>query len=547
MDIGASPQLILPILDQVSHLPQNLGWFQFVQWDGVHWVPLSNHEANPDFTFRESLFFAINVVANHLHWVLMGVIIGMIIGVIPGMGGVVALTIILPFTLGLEQFEAFTLMAAAVGATTFSGSISAILINTPGSSSNAATLIDGYPLTQKGESASAIGASALSSASGAVLATTIFIIMIPVMIEIVLLFGPPQVFWIVLFAIIIIPLLVADDPFYGILTALFGSLVAFIGTAPRTAQPRFTMGLIELRGGVTLVAMLIGFFAIAEILRVSSLDRNTVVDFERVEITGSKIEGMREVIKYKWLWLRCSIIGLIVGAIPGAGGSAAAFVAYAHGIQTASERHLFGKGAIEGVIAPESANDAKDGGQLFPTLGLGIPGSGSMAVFLAAMLMHGIFPGPRVLSAQTELVIVIALSLLLSNVLTSVIGILVADQLTKILKIPIPLLLTFITILSFAAVFIVRNSVLDLVTVMVFAGFGLILIYLGINRIPFLIAFILASILEANFWLAAQFGHNRLFEVFFTGTINQILIVLFVLSIVLYIVPVKEGLVRRLS
>lgn len=547
MGIVAHAEFIIPLLDVVGHSTDFWGGFHPLQLDTLQWFPLSNHEANPDFTFRQSFRFAVNVVITHIHWVLLGVIFGMLIGIIPGMGGVVALTILLPFTLRLNQFQAFTLMAAAVGATTFSGSITAILINTPGTSSNAATLIDGYPLTQRGKSASAIGASALSSASGAVLAASIFIVMIPVMIDLVLLFGPSEIFWIVLFAIIIIPLFVADNPFYGILTALVGGLVAFMGTAPQTAQPRFTFGLIELRDGVTLVAMLIGFFAIAEILRVASLERNTVVDFERVEITGSRIEGMKEVIKYKWLWLRCSLIGLVVGAIPGAGGSAAAFVAYAHGIQSATERDQFGKGAIEGVIAPESANDAKDGGQLFPTLGLGIPGSGSMAVFLGAMLMHGIFPGPRVLSAQTELVIIIALSLLISNVLTSVIGITVADKLTELLRIPIPLLLTFISILAFAAVFIVRNSVVDLITVMIFAAFGLVLIHLGINRIPFLIAFILAAILERNFWLAVSFGHGRIFEVFFTGTVNLVLITLFALSILFYAAPVKKAVIRILA
>ena len=542
MDLGALSTLV--VLDHLGHLQ----WFgASLPLDAVDWVPLTSHEANPDFTFRESFVFAVDVVVRHLHWVVLGVVFGMLIGTIPGMGGVVALTILLPFTLSLDQFQAFTLMAAAVGATTFSGSITAILINTPGTSSNAATLIDGYPLTQKGESASAIGASAVASASGAVLANILFIALIPVMIEIVLLFGPPEIFWIVLFAIIVIPLLVADNALYGILTAFLGALVAFIGTAPQTAQPRFTFGLLELRSGVTLVAMLIGFFAIAEILRVASLDRNTVIDFETVKLTGSKLKGMKAVVKYKWLWFRCSVIGIVVGAIPGAGGSAAAFVAYAHGIQSASEKHLFGKGAIEGVIAPESANDAKDGGQLFPTLGLGIPGSGSMAVFLGAMLMHGIFPGPRVLSDQTELVIIIALSLLLSNVLTSLIGITVADRLTELLRIPIPILLTFISILAFAAVFLVRDSVLDLVTVMVFAAFGLVLIHLGINRIPFLIAFILAAILEHNFFLAMSFGHGRVFETFFTGPVNVALIALFAISMLLYATPVGQVITDRLS
>lgn len=540
MDFIIQEPGLLLFLEQIWHLFASSGGNGLLSSGLLDVLPMTNHEPFPDHTFRESFVFAIGVVASHIHWVILGVIVGMIIGTIPGMGGVVTLTIMLPFTLGLTQYQAFTMMAGGVGATTFSGSITAILINTPGTSSNAATLIDGYPMTQQGKSATAIGASALSSAAGALLATAVFLSLIPLMIDLVLLFGPPEVFWIVLWAIIVIPLLVADNPLYGILTALLGALVAFIGTAPQTAEPRFTFGVTFLQGGVELVAMLIGFFAIAEILRVASLERNTIVDFDRVEVTGSKVEGMREVIKHRWMWLRCSLIGLVVGAIPGAGGSASAFVAYAHGIQSAKEKEKFGKGAIEGVIAPESANDAKDGGQLFPTLGLGIPGSGSMAVFLGAMLVHGIFPGPRVLDAFTELVIVIALSLLISNILTSIIGIALAEQLTDLLKIPVPLLLTFITILAMASVYIVRVSIIDLAIVMIFAAFGLVLIHLQISRIPFLIAFILASILEHNFWLAVEFGHGRMVEIFFTGTLNMILVTLFALSLVFYTFPVRD-------
>lgn len=487
----------------------------------------------------EQIKFALNVVVNHIHWVVIGVVAGMLVGTVPGMGGTVTLVILLPFTFGMTQFQAFTMLSAAVGATTFSGSLTAILINTPGTSSNAATLIDGYPMTQKGESATAIGASALSSATGALLAGSMFILLIPFMIQVVLLFGPPQIFWIVMFAIVIIPLIVADKPLYGIVTALLGALVAFIGVAPQTAEPRFTYGFIRLQDGVTLVAMLIGFFAIAEILRIASLERNTIVDFENVDITGSRLDGLQEVFKNKFLWFRCSIIGLIVGAIPGAGGSAAGFVAYAHAIQSDGGSN-YGEGNVRGVIAPESANDAKDGGQLFPTLGLGVPGSGSMAVFLAAMIMHGIFPGPRVLIEETNLVLVIAISLLLSNVLTSIIGLSLAEGFTKILKIPVPLLLTFIVSLAMAAVFIDRGSVLDFWIAMVFTAFGLVLIYLKISRIPFLIAFILASVLEHNYHLAMQFGNGKVYEVFFTGGLTRLLIGIFAVSLIALVAPVDK-------
>lgn len=480
---------------------------------------------------------ALGIVANNIGYVLLGVITGMVIGTIPGMGGVVAVTILLPFTLELDPFQAFAMLSGAVGATTFSGSLTAILINTPGTSSNAATLIDGYPLTQKGESAMAITVSAISSATGAILAGIIFIAAIPLMIELVLLFGPSEIFWIVLFAIIVIPIMVATNPLYGILTAGMGAMFAFVGTSPQVAEPRFIFGTDTLLSGIPLLAMLIGFFAIAEIVRLSSLGRNTVVDFDKVNIEGSKIAGVKAVLEHKWLWLRCSLIGLIVGAIPGAGGSSAGFVAYAHAIQSSDHKGDFGKGIIEGVLAPESANDAKDGGQLFPTLGLGIPGSGTMAVFLGGLIMHGIFPGPSLLTSETHLVLVIAISIIISNISTSIIGIVLAKQFTRLLKVPIPLLLTAIVVLSLTAVFIVRNEFLDVGLALFFAVLGIILIRLEISRIPFLIAFILAGIMEVHYQLALQYVDGGAYEAFFMGDLNRILLVLFLLSIFFLVVP----------
>ena len=227
-----------------------------------------------------NLSLAASVVASNWMYLMIGILAGMILGTIPGMGGTVTMTILLPFTLALAPREAFVMLSGGVGATTFSGSITAILINTPGTSSNAATLIDGYPMTQQGESETAITISALSSALGAVLAASIFILAIPLMIQVVLLFGPSEIFWIVMFAIVIIPFVVADRALFGILTAGLGALTAFVGVSPQTAEPRFTFGIPILNEGIELIAMLIGFFAIAEIVRIASLGRNTIIDFD---------------------------------------------------------------------------------------------------------------------------------------------------------------------------------------------------------------------------------------------------------------------------
>jgi putative tricarboxylic transport membrane protein len=290
---------------------------------------------------------------------------------------------------------------------------------------------------------------------------------------------------------------------------------------------------------VPILAPLVGLFALAEIFRLATLNQETVVP-EGLKIEGNRIDGLREVFKHKWLWLRCSVIGLIVGAIPGAGGASSSFIAYGHAVQSAKDKADFGEGRIEGVIASESANDAKDGGQLFPTLGLGIPGSGSMAVFLAALLSQGILPGPRLLVEETHLIIVIALSLLLSNILTSIVGLTFTDTFTKILEVPVNRLLPAITVLALASALVVRNNTFDVWLTLVFAVLGVILIYLDISRIPFIIAFILGTILEQNYYLAIAYAGGDIYEALFTGQLNLILITIFVLTVASILLPLSH-------
>lgn len=487
---------------------------------------------------------AFGIFVSNLPWVFVGVLVGMFLGILPGMGGVVTLVLLLPITLSMDKFQAFALLSGGLGATTFTGSVTGILINTPGTSSNAATVIDGYPMTQRGEAATALGASAVSSAAGAIVAIALFLLSLPVLLDIALLFGPSEVFWLVIGALLVIPFMVGDKPLAGIATAGLGLIMTFIGRAPQTAETRFAFGQTELFDGIPILAPLIGLFALAEIFRLASINQKTIVP-EHVEMTGSRLKGVKAVFKHKWLWLRCSIIGLIIGAVPGAGGASSSFIAYGHAVQSASDTDGFGEGRVEGVIAPESANDAKDGGQLFPSLALGIPGSASMAVFLAGLLAHGMFPGPRTLIDEMPLVIVVALSLVTSNILTSIIGYTFVNQFTKLLRIPVQRLLPAITVLALAAAFIGRNQAADVTITLLFAIFGAILIFVDVSRVPFLIAFVLGVLLEQNFYLAEQFAAGDIYEGFFTGWLNQLLIAVIAVTVISILLP--DGFFQRVK
>jgi len=477
---------------------------------------------------------AIWILGDNVLWLFLGVIAGMALGIIPGMGGVVTLTIILPFTLGMNPNQAFIVLSAALGAVSFSGSISAILINAPGTGGNAATLLDGYPMAQKGKAAEAIGASASASAGGAIIGIMFFFVMIPFVIDVALLFGASEIFWLVILGLSIVPLVAGERVLAGLAMGGFGLLLSFVGQTSTTGEYRFTFELPLLFDGLGLIPPLVGLFALAEMVKLASSDEGLVPD--KIEVSGSKFDGVKEVVRHKWLFLRCSTIGMIVGAIPGIGATVATFIAYGHAVQSSDNQDEFGDGRAEGVIATESANDSKDGGQLFPTLGLGIPGSASTAVLLGGFIIHGITPGPRLLQEELDLMLVIVFALLFSNILTSLIGITFTGVFTRVQQVSISRLFPTIIILALVATFVLRNNFGDMFLALIFGAIGLVLMYLNISRIPIIIALILGSILERNYFLAIRLADTGPLQAFFSGWLNQLLILIILVSALLPIV-----------
>lgn len=483
---------------------------------------------------------ALGILGDNMLWLFVGVFAGMALGIIPGMGGVVTLTIILPFTLRMTPNQAFIVLSAALGAVSFSGSISAILINAPGTGGNAATLLDGYPMAQKGRAAEAIGASAAASAGGAIIGILFFFIMIPFVIEVALLFGASEIFWLVLLGLSIVPLVAGDRVLAGLAMGGFGLLLSFVGQTSVTGEYRFTFDLPLLFDGLGLIPPLVGLFALAEMIKLASSGEGLAPN-SLEEVVGSKLDGVKEVLRHKWLFLRCSAIGTIVGAIPGIGATVATFITYGHAVQSSDNQDEFGNGRVEGVIATESANDSKDGGQLFPTLGLGIPGSASTAVLLGGFIIHGITPGPDLLQEELDLMLVIVFALLFSNILTSVIGLAFTGVFVRVQQVSVSRLFPTITILALVATFVLRNNFGDMFIALMFGAIGLVLMYLNITRIPIIIALILGPILERNFFLATRLADGPPLQAFFSGWLNQLLILILVGSALLPIIQRLRG------
>lgn len=471
------------------------------------------------------------LVPEHLVLIALATMFGLVIGMVPGLGSAVALALLIPLTFGMDPPVAFMILAAALGGVNFGGSVSAILINTPGAAPNAATLLDGYPMTRDGRAGEAIGASAMASAMGALVGLVVLTLSIPVLLQLVFLFGPTEIFWLVVWGLTIVAVVVKGNTLAGLTSAGVGLLFSFHGLNPLTSTVRWDYGFSFLRGGMDIVAVLIGLFAIAEIANLLTRGE-TIADVTDTEYDlAGQWKGAREVLRHKWLFLRSAAIGSIIGMAPGAGGTVANYVAYFQAVQTSKDSDSFGEGDVRGVIASEASNDAKDGTAFMPTLGFGIPGSVSMAVILGAFVMHGITPGPLLLRDNMEVVAMIVAALLISNVLTSTVGMLSAGWLIKIPRIDIKILSGIVLAVAFTGMYAMRNNVFDLFIALAFALIGFLMIKSEMSRVPFTLGFVLGPIVEANFFRTLQISRGDYGVFLFESPIVMGLIVLTIVSL----------------
>lgn len=478
---------------------------------------------------------AVSIVAQpgNFFLILLGVFFGLLMGVIPGMGGVVALALLIPLTYSFEPIVAFMFLAAVLGGTNYGGSITAILLNTPGTATNAATIFDGYPLAKQGRAGEALGAGAAASAVGAIFGVIIVVALIPLMEQIILTFGPPQVFWLALFGLTIIATVVRGKVLAGLASAGLGLLFAFHGFDPVTGTPRYTYDITYLYDGIKLIPALVGLFALGEMLDL--LDKGKMIADDRdedVDIGSGRWKGVVAVFEHKWIFLRSALLGTVIGMVPGVGGTTANYVAYFQAEKSVSDSESFGAGDIRGVIASEASNDAKDGGGFLPTLGLGIPGSASMAVLLSAFLLHGIQPGPLMLQNNMDIFAVILLSLVISNILTSVLGLSLARQLARVTLIPISVLAPVVITIAFVGVFTVNNNIFDLFVTLGFGVLGLGMARMGMSRVPMVLGIVLGPIAQQAFLRSRQIS-NGSYSIFFADPMSIVLLLLTVVSLFL--------------
>jgi TctA family transporter len=441
-----------------------------------------------------------------LAMLVLGVLLGLIVGVIPGIGGIFGLTILIPITYGLDPISAFALLLGMASVTTTSDTIPAVLIGVPGTVGAAATVVDGHEMAKNGEAARALGAAYTASMIGGVFGAVMLALSIPLMRPLVLMLNYGDLFAITVFGLTLVALLSGSNWIKGLLAAHLGALVAYIGLDPYEGVERWTFGQVYLWDGVPVAVVFLGLFAIPELAGV--LARGQIQTTMLAPEPGGLLRGISDALRHWRLVLRSGSIGAFLGAVPGVGVVVIEWVAYGDAARAKTDaakgEPAYGKGNIRGVIAPESANNAKEGGSLLPTLAFGIPGSASMAILLGAFAVHGVVPGPKMLEDNATLLVTMILTVALANVLGAVICLGLTPWLARLARVPatslVPLALVFVGIGAFYA----GKDWRDLLLLVVFGLLGLVMRRLGWSRPAFALGFVLAPNLERFFFLSWQ-------------------------------------------
>ena len=432
-----------------------------------------------------------------LAYLAIGVLLGLSVGVFPGLGGIAGLSLMLPFMFGLEPIYGLAMMIGLVAVVPTSDTFASVLMGIPGSSSSQATVLDGFPLAKQGQAARALSSAFASSLFGGLVGAIFLTFFVLVARPIVLMFQSPELLMVAVFGISMVGILAGRVALKGLAAAGLGMMIAMIGEGPFNGQPRLaSYDYPYILDGLKLVIVGLGIFAIPEV--VALLRKGDAIN-QREGLGAGWVDGVKDWWANKWLSIRCSLIGVAVGVIPGLGGSVVDWIAYGHAVQTTKKKERFGSGEIRGVIAPESANNAKEGGGLVPTLLFGIPGSGSMAIFIGALALLGqgeLEPGQQMLNDDLNITYAIVWMLALANVLGTVLCIALSNPIARLTNIRFVLIAPFVfMIVSFAA-FQSGQNLLDLAALMGIGLIGILLRRFDWSRPAFLIGFVLAKPVE---------------------------------------------------
>ncbi|MEQ8332548.1 tripartite tricarboxylate transporter permease [Nisaea sp.] len=459
--------------------------------------------------------------------VIVTTVVGVIIGALPGLGATTGAALLLSFTLTMEPVHAITVLTTIYVSATFAGSITAILINAPGTSSSAVTCIDGYPLAQRGEAGRALGVAVVSSTIGGIFSVIALAIAAPLMASVAYEFRPPEYFALTLFGLSMLATISDGGAVKNLIGGVFGVWLATIGADQSTSIERFIFGNYELYEGLDFISVMIGLFAMSELLVQAGNLKNISVG---VRMNAIKLPTRED---YRKIWrtiLRSCGIGTFVGILPAEGATVASMIGYSEARRWSKTPEEFGKGSIEGIAGAEAANNAATGGAMVPTMVLGIPGSGTAAVILVGLLVHGLRPGPYLFTEQVDTVYGIFGAMLMANIAFLVIGLFFAKQFARVSLIPIPILWPIVFALSIIGAYALNQSMMDVWLVMIFGVIGFFMRRFGFAVAPVAIGLILGHMVETNLQNSLKMFDGQWWLIF-TQPLALLFIILSILSL----------------
>jgi TctA family transporter len=425
-----------------------------------------------------------------------GVLVGLAIGLLPGIGGLTGFAVLVPFTYTMDPFAAIAMLLGMASVTSTSDTIPAVLFGVPGEASAQATVLDGNAMAKKGEAGRALSAAYFASLFGGLIGALVLAVSIPFVRPLVLSIGTPELLAMTVFGIAMVSSLSGNAPLRGIVAACFGILVGMIGTDVMTGQQRWTGGQLYLWDGVPTLPILLGIFALPELCEMA-IDRDAAMKNGHVNARKGMLQGLKDCVENWFLIVRCSGLGALLGAIPGIAGSVTNWVAYGHAIQSEKDAgKTFGKGDVRGLIAPESATNAQDGGSLLPTIAFGVPGGAAQAILLGALMVHGIIPGPDMLTKNLDVTYSMVWSIALANVFGAGLCILLSGHLAKVSSLRYTLVLPVIMAIVYVGAFQGSQSWGDMFVLVFFGVLGFAMKQLRWPRPPLILGLVLGVLME---------------------------------------------------
>lgn len=432
---------------------------------------------------------------------LVGIGVGLIVGILPGLGGAATLAMMLPFVYPMDAVSAFAFLLGMHAVTATTGDITSVLFGIPGEATSAATVLDGYPMTRRGEGGRALGAVLFSSLIGALVGAVVLAISVPIIRPVVLQLGPPEFLMLTVLGLSFIVSLAGRNLIKGFIMAALGFLLAMVGLDPQSSIQRFTFGQLYLWEGLNVVPVVVGLFGGAEVLQLMMTKHSIALRRGDDRLSGV-MQGVRDTFTHWGLTLRASAIGLGIGVIPGMGGAVSQFIAYAHAQHTSKHPETFGKGNVEGVIATGAVNNSREGGNLIPTVAFGIPGSISMAILLSVFLLKGLVPGPAMLTRNLDVTYAMVWVIVLSNIIAVAVSFAFLNQLVRLTYVKAVLLVPFLMVLTAFGAYTAHNSFNDILVMLAATVVGVAAIRWDWPRAPLLLALVLGDIAERYLFLS---------------------------------------------